>query len=123
MRQGKVIKEEKDKQEADSRVDTHPIGCNINHDDMEQVAKELTAKGPGKCVALPADLQKLDEVNRLVEELSKHEKRKSLKFVFTNIAHDWRYTTNDQIWTFWSTTPVLTGMPASMITLTLHSRR
>ncbi|KAL7309548.1 hypothetical protein PS15m_010412 [Mucor circinelloides] len=39
----------------------------------EKVAAELNAKGPGKCISLPADLQKLDEVKRLVQELSKKE--------------------------------------------------
>ncbi|KAG2193765.1 hypothetical protein INT46_004447 [Mucor plumbeus] len=39
----------------------------------EKVAAELNAKGPGKCFSLPANLQKLDEVKRLVEELSKKE--------------------------------------------------
>lgn len=45
----------------------------------KQVAQELSAKGPGKCIAIPADLQKLEEVNRLVAELSKNEKRKITK--------------------------------------------
>ncbi|KAG1085770.1 hypothetical protein G6F42_021257 [Rhizopus arrhizus] len=31
----------------------------------EKVAAELNAKGPGKCISLPADLQKLDEVKHL----------------------------------------------------------
>lgn len=41
----------------------------------EQVAKALTAQGPGQCFAIPADLQKLEEVKRLVDELSKREQR------------------------------------------------
>jgi NAD(P)-dependent dehydrogenase (short-subunit alcohol dehydrogenase family) len=32
--------------------------------------------GPGQCIAIPADLQKLEEINRLVAELSKREDRK-----------------------------------------------
>ena len=44
----------------------------------KKVAAELNAKGPGKCFSLPADLQKLDEVKRLVEELSKKEDRKCI---------------------------------------------
>lgn len=42
----------------------------------EKVAAELSEKGPGKCISLPADLQKLDEVKRLVRELSEKEDRK-----------------------------------------------
>ncbi|KAF4785535.1 short chain dehydrogenase/reductase family protein [Colletotrichum scovillei] len=34
-------------------------------------AAALTAKGPGKCHAIPADLQKLDDCKRLVDELAK----------------------------------------------------
>ncbi|KAI9480654.1 MAG: hypothetical protein EXX96DRAFT_188061 [Benjaminiella poitrasii] len=37
----------------------------------ERVATELNSKGPGQCISLPANLQKLDEVYRLVQELSK----------------------------------------------------
>lgn len=50
----------------------HPSSCHI----MLQVAKALSEKGPGQCIAIPANLQKLDEVKRLVEELSKREDRK-----------------------------------------------
>jgi hypothetical protein len=32
--------------------------------------------GPGKCIALPADLQKLEDVKELVAEISKREDRK-----------------------------------------------
>ncbi|KAI3529347.1 short chain dehydrogenase/reductase family protein [Colletotrichum filicis] len=34
-------------------------------------AAALTAKGPGRCHAIPADLQKLDDCKRLVDELAK----------------------------------------------------
>ncbi|KAI8067804.1 hypothetical protein BC940DRAFT_273766 [Gongronella butleri] len=40
----------------------------------DKVAAELTAKGPGKCVSLPADLSQIDECKRLAQELAKHEK-------------------------------------------------
>ncbi|OHE95335.1 short chain dehydrogenase/reductase family protein [Colletotrichum orchidophilum] len=33
-------------------------------------AKALTAQGPGQCFAIPADLQKLDDCKRLVDELA-----------------------------------------------------
>ncbi|KAI8060239.1 hypothetical protein BC940DRAFT_246753 [Gongronella butleri] len=39
----------------------------------EEVAKRLTALGPGSCHSLPADLQKLEEIKKLVETLSKLE--------------------------------------------------
>ena len=42
--------------------------------DCAATEKELNALGPGKCVALPADMQKLEEVDRLVKELSAKEK-------------------------------------------------
>ncbi|KAI8885547.1 NAD(P)-binding protein [Backusella circina FSU 941] len=37
----------------------------------EKVAKELHERGPGQCYAIPADLSKMEEVTRLVSELSK----------------------------------------------------
>lgn len=45
---------------------------------IKKVAKELTAQGPGQCIAIPADLQKKSEIERLVAELSKKEDRKLL---------------------------------------------
>jgi len=39
----------------------------------EQTAKNLTKAGPGECIALPADLQKYEECERLVKELGKRE--------------------------------------------------
>ncbi|CAG8789873.1 22647_t:CDS:2, partial [Dentiscutata erythropus] len=39
----------------------------------DQIAKELTAEGPGKAISLPADLQKLDECKRIINEIAKHE--------------------------------------------------
>ncbi|KAG0249598.1 hypothetical protein BG011_009109 [Mortierella polycephala] len=39
----------------------------------DKVAEELTKLGPGKCISIPADLQSLDEVKRLVAELAKRE--------------------------------------------------
>ncbi|CAO3624686.1 unnamed protein product [Cunninghamella blakesleeana] len=39
----------------------------------EKVAKELTAKGPGKCFSIPGDLQKLEDIKKIVEDLSKAE--------------------------------------------------
>ncbi len=47
-------------------------------DVCDKVAEELTKLGPGKCISIPADLQSLDEVNRLVAELTKRETSKLL---------------------------------------------
>ncbi|KAI8061820.1 uncharacterized protein B0P05DRAFT_556769 [Gilbertella persicaria] len=52
-----------------------------------KVAEELTAKGPGQCIAIPADLQKLDEVKRLVAELSKKEDH--LDVLVNNAGANW----------------------------------
>ncbi|KAF1801575.1 hypothetical protein V8B55DRAFT_1035056 [Mucor lusitanicus] len=53
----------------------------------EKVAAELNAKGPGKCISLPADLQKVDEVKRLVQELS--EKEDHLDVLVNNAGATW----------------------------------
>jgi short-subunit dehydrogenase len=42
--------------------------------DCDATAAELNAVAPGACVAIPADLQKESEVDRLVKELSAREK-------------------------------------------------
>ncbi|CAG8441085.1 6961_t:CDS:10 [Diversispora eburnea] len=39
----------------------------------DQVAKDLSAKGPGKAISIPADLQKLSECKRLIAEIAKRE--------------------------------------------------
>lgn len=41
--------------------------------DCDATAKELTARGPGSCISLPADMQKLQHVEQLVKELSARE--------------------------------------------------
>ncbi|KAG1057246.1 hypothetical protein G6F55_010606 [Rhizopus delemar] len=53
----------------------------------DEVAAKLTALGPGKCIALPADLQSVEEVNRLVVELSKHEDH--LDILINNAGASW----------------------------------
>lgn len=42
--------------------------------ECDATADELTQLGPGKCFAIPADMQKLSEVERLVSELERREK-------------------------------------------------
>ncbi|CAO3615088.1 unnamed protein product [Mucor fragilis] len=39
----------------------------------DEVAAKLTALGPGQCIALPADLQNVEDIKKLVAELSKRE--------------------------------------------------
>ncbi|CAI2166486.1 20625_t:CDS:2 [Funneliformis geosporum] len=39
----------------------------------DKVAKELSAKGPGKAVSIPADLQQLNEVQRLANEIKERD--------------------------------------------------
>lgn len=43
-----------------------------------KVAAKINALGPGKCVAIPADLQKVEDIKKIVNELSKYEDRKWL---------------------------------------------
>ncbi|KAF9270064.1 NAD-P-binding protein [Marasmius fiardii PR-910] len=42
--------------------------------DCETAASELNGLGPGTCIPLPADLQKLEEVERLAQELASRER-------------------------------------------------
>lgn len=48
---------------------------------------ELNKLGPGKCFAIPADLQKVSEVERLVKELS--DKEKALHVLVNNAGATW----------------------------------
>ena len=42
--------------------------------DCEETAKELDSLGPGKCIPIVADMQKLSDVDKLVTEVSSREK-------------------------------------------------
>ncbi|RHZ70354.1 hypothetical protein Glove_272g38 [Diversispora epigaea] len=53
----------------------------------DQVAKELSAKGPGKAVSVPADLQKLSECKRLIAEIAKREEK--LHVLVNNAGASW----------------------------------
>lgn len=55
--------------------------------DCESTARELTALGPGKCFAIPADMQEKSEVSRLVSELSSKETR--LDVLVNNAGAAW----------------------------------
>ncbi len=61
--------------------------------DCAATEKELNALGPGKCVSLPADIQKLEEVERLVKELSAREK--ALHVLVNNAGAAWGDTLDD----------------------------
>ncbi|CAO3586452.1 unnamed protein product [Absidia cylindrospora] len=52
-----------------------------------KIAQELSAKGPGKCVAIPGDLQKLEDVKHIIEELSKAEDH--LDVLVNNAGANW----------------------------------
>jgi NADP-dependent 3-hydroxy acid dehydrogenase YdfG len=41
--------------------------------ECDETARELTALGPGICTAIPANLQELGEVDRLIKELERYE--------------------------------------------------
>ena len=41
--------------------------------DCDATAAELNALGPGSCIPIPADLQKVSEIERLVKEISSRE--------------------------------------------------
>ncbi|KAI8084525.1 uncharacterized protein BX664DRAFT_337184 [Halteromyces radiatus] len=53
----------------------------------DETAARLTALGPGVCISLPADLQSLDDIKKLVTELSKREKH--LDVLINNSGATW----------------------------------
>jgi NAD(P)-dependent dehydrogenase (short-subunit alcohol dehydrogenase family) len=55
--------------------------------DCTATASELNSLGPGTCIPIPADLQNLDEVGRLVRELSG--KEKALHVLINNAGAAW----------------------------------
>ncbi|KAF9650081.1 NAD-P-binding protein [Thelephora ganbajun] len=55
--------------------------------DCEETAKELNALGPGKCVPIVADMQKLSDVDKLVNEISS--KEKALHVLVNNAGAAW----------------------------------
>ncbi|OBZ78559.1 Rhamnolipids biosynthesis 3-oxoacyl-[acyl-carrier-protein] reductase [Grifola frondosa] len=61
--------------------------CSRIEKECKAAAKELNALGTGICIALSADLQKLSDVERLVNELSKHEKM--LHVLVNNAGATW----------------------------------
>ena len=55
--------------------------------DCDETAKELNALGPGKCIPIPADMQKLSDVDKLVNEISS--KEKALHVLINNAGAVW----------------------------------
>ncbi|KIJ45666.1 hypothetical protein M422DRAFT_59815 [Sphaerobolus stellatus SS14] len=55
--------------------------------ECDATAKQLSEMGPGQCIALPADLQKYQEVQRLVTELKTREK--ALHVLVNNAGANW----------------------------------
>ncbi|TDL28624.1 NAD(P)-binding protein [Rickenella mellea] len=53
----------------------------------EATAKELNAIGPGRCIAIPADMQKVSEVDRLFNEIKL--KEKVLHVLVNNAGTTW----------------------------------
>ncbi|KAI9026529.1 hypothetical protein CLU79DRAFT_742168 [Phycomyces nitens] len=58
-----------------------------------KVAKDLSALGPGQCFSIPADLQELDEIKRLVKELENNEDH--LDVLVNNAGATWGETLDD----------------------------
>ncbi|KAM5541174.1 hypothetical protein V8D89_005103 [Ganoderma adspersum] len=61
--------------------------------DCAETEKELNALGPGTCVAIPADMQRLEQVDHLVAELSKRES--ALHVLVNNAGAAWGDTLDD----------------------------
>ncbi|KAI9498931.1 hypothetical protein BDB00DRAFT_797369 [Zychaea mexicana] len=62
-------------------------------DACDKVAKELNARGPGQCVPIPADLQSVDEIKRLVAEISKQDSH--LDVLVNNAGANWNGSFHD----------------------------
>ncbi|KAG6911544.1 hypothetical protein DXG01_011846 [Tephrocybe rancida] len=61
--------------------------------DCEETARELNELGPGKCIALPVDLQKYDGVDTLVKELKSREN--ALHILVNNAGTAWCSTIDE----------------------------
>jgi len=68
--------------------------------DCEETAKELNALGPGRCIPIAADMQKLSDVDKLVNEISS--KEEALHVLVNNAGAVWGEKIDaypDQAWT------------------------
>ncbi|KAJ8520085.1 hypothetical protein ONZ45_g3042 [Pleurotus djamor] len=59
----------------------------------DETARELKALGPGECISIPADLQKFEEVERLVKAISSQEPR--LHVLVNNAGAAWEEPLDD----------------------------
>ena len=59
----------------------------------DETVEELNNLGPGQCIAIPADLQKFSEVERLVQVLSSREK--ALHILVNNAGAAWGATIDE----------------------------
>ena len=55
--------------------------------ECEETARELNALGPGRCIPIVADMQKLSDVDKLVDEISS--KEKALHVLVNNAGAAW----------------------------------
>eukprot|EP00004_Rigifila_ramosa_P018400 TRINITY_DN4573_c0_g1_i1.p1 TRINITY_DN4573_c0_g1~~TRINITY_DN4573_c0_g1_i1.p1 ORF type:complete len:273 (-),score=60.73 TRINITY_DN4573_c0_g1_i1:51-869(-) len=67
-------------------------GCRVyitsrNKEELSKVAAELTAQGPGQCIAIAANLSKVDECNRLAKEIEQREGK--LHVLVNNAGANW----------------------------------
>jgi NAD(P)-dependent dehydrogenase (short-subunit alcohol dehydrogenase family) len=62
-------------------------------EDCEETARELNELGAGSCIAIPANLQKLSEVDRLIKELASREK--ALHVLVNNAGAAWMEAIED----------------------------
>ena len=68
--------------------------------DCDATAAELNALAPGSCVALPADLQKFSEAERLAKELAAREP--ALHVLVNNAGATWGASVDDHPDTAWT---------------------
>ncbi|EMD42158.1 hypothetical protein CERSUDRAFT_147762 [Gelatoporia subvermispora B] len=61
--------------------------CSRTKTECDATAHELTALGPGACISIPADLQQLSEVERLVDEIKARED--ALHILVNNAGATW----------------------------------
>ncbi|OCH96037.1 NAD-P-binding protein [Obba rivulosa] len=61
--------------------------CSRTKAECDATARELTALGRGRCMSIPADLQQLSEVERLVNEISSHDD--ALHILVNNAGATW----------------------------------
>ncbi|KAL5519075.1 hypothetical protein ACEPAH_758 [Sanghuangporus vaninii] len=59
----------------------------------EETAKELTTMGPGECISIPADMQKLSDIQHLISELSAKESK--LHVLINNAGATWAETIDE----------------------------